>query len=221
MIQQNTFDIMTACSEIERLIVGGASVTSSIVDQAVKKALDTEHALERYRRFSSFDPRCAGKYARLSENFSKAKGKLEGVLRRLSEQKEIIATRMDAGKSTQLRLMGEGNERSASNVSKPRSGYEYISSMEEGVRGQTLEDLTRMHKDMNSLQDIYFSLSEVASSQTSILDSVQERLGQASSSASAAVRELSQASTRIDSWTRIKIYTVTGVASVGLLFWIL
>lgn len=211
---------MTACSEIERLVVGGASVTSSIVDQAVKSALATEHALERYKRFSSLDPRCAGKYARLSENFSKAKGKLEGALRQLSEQKAISAPRTDAGKSTQLRLMGEGKERSAI-VSKPRSGYEYISSMEEGVRGQTLEDLTRMHKDMNSLQDIYFSLSEVASSQTSLLDSVQERLGQASSSASAAVRELSQASGRIDSWTRIKIYTVTGVASLGLLFWIL
>lgn len=218
MIQQNTFDIMTACNEIERSLLGQIKGVPGSVEQAVKKSGDTEHLLERYKKFSEFESRAVGKYTRLKENFSKAKSKLEDTLRRLSEKR---AAHFDSEKSTQLQVLGDVREESPLYMKKPSPGYDYISSMEEGVRGQTLQDLTRMSKDMNSLQDIYFSLSEVASSHSSFLDSVQDRLVQASNSASSAVIELTRASGRMDKWTKVKIYTFTGCATVGLLFWIL
>lgn len=208
---------MTACNEIERSMLGRINSVPGSVEQAVKKSGDTEHLLERYKKFSEFESRAIGKYTRLKENFSKAKSKLEDTLRRFSEKR---GAHLDIEKSTQLQVLGNVREESLY-MKKPSSGYDYISSMEEGVRGQTLQDLTRMSKDMNSLQDIYFSLSEVASSHSSFLDSVQDRLVQASNSASSAVIELTRASGRMDKWTKVKIYTFTGCATVGLLFWIL
>jgi t-SNARE complex subunit (syntaxin) len=93
--------------------------------------------------------------------------------------------------------------------------------MEEGTQAQTLQDLTRINKEMNSLQDIYVSLSEVAGSQQgSLIDSVQSKLSRASQSATAAVSELARAKDRMDNWTKIKVYTVSGLAAVGLFIWI-
>jgi t-SNARE complex subunit (syntaxin) len=216
-IQQNTFDLMTACSEIERLMVSKKSTVPIILDQAVKKSRETEKTLDRLKTsLSGMDARSGSKYARLTENFSKAKIKLEETLRRYSDYRKAGNMSDD---STQLRVIKPLRQDEPC-VVRPATGYEYISSMEEGGRGQTLEDLKRMNKDMTSLQDIYFSLSEVAGSQSSLIDSVQSRLVHASSSASAAVQELSRANGRMGFWTKMKIYTVTGLAAVGVLFWI-
>lgn len=193
-----------------------------LIDQSVKKVVDTQRMLERYKSFSTADSRNEAKYKRLADNFGRASRKLEESMRKFSER----STSPEGCDSTQMRVMTEAPRSfpkipSSSSSFQPPSGYEYISSMEEGMRGQTLQDLKRINGDMSSLQDIYFSLSEVASGQQSVIDSVQSKLSQVGHSATSAVHELNKAKDRMDYWTRLKVYTVTGVAAVGLFFWII
>jgi len=91
--------------------------------------------------------------------------------------------------------------------------------MEEGT--QALHDLNRIGKEMTNLQDIYVSLNEVAvSQQVSLLDSVQSRISQVAETAKHTVVELNHAQSRMDYWTRMKVYALTGVTAVGVLFWL-
>lgn len=208
---------MARCTEIDRLILSGGANVKDLVDLSVRKAVDTQKLLERYETFhsQSSTTRKDTKYARLSENFNRASKKLEESIRKYGERsREIPAVDRP---TTQLRDMQFGRHVQPSTG----SGYEYISSMEEGSRAQTLSDLTRMGKDMNSLQDMYFSLSEVASQQSTLIDSVQGRISQAATSAKNTVVELNKAKDRMDHWTRIKVYTVSGITAVGILFWLI
>ena len=218
-IQQNTFDLMSKCSEIDRLILIKSPNVREIIDQTVRKTVDTQRLLERYGCFAAADTNADPKYKRLAENFARASSKLEESMRRYSDR---VAT-PEPTQSTQLKVMHDVNRSfPKAQSSKPISGYEYISSLEEGVQCQTLQDLNRVNREMNSLQDIYYSLSEVATSQQgSVIDSVQAKLSQAGHTASSAVQELARAKDRMDYWTRIKVYSVTGAAAVGLFFWIL
>ena len=211
---------MSACSDIDRLIANRSATAKDSIDRAVRKAVETQRSLERYKSVALTDSRLNAKYQRLADNFSKVSAKLEDSMKRYTDR--CIAG-PDPSQATQLKVMNEVN-RSFSRTShsyKPPSAYEYISSMEEGTQAQTLQDLTRINKEMNSLQDIYVSLSEVAGSQQgSLIDSVQSKLSRASQSATAAVSELARAKDRMDNWTKIKVYTVSGLAAVGLFIWI-
>ena len=210
---------MTKCSEIDRLILIKAPGVKELIDQSVRKAVDTQRMLERYQSFSGDRP--DAKYKRLSENFGRASSKLEDSMRKFND----TPPRQESRSSTQLRVMNEVTRTfplSNSSAYRPPNGYEYISSMEEGIQGNTLTDLNRINKEMNSLQDIYYSLSEVASSQQgSLIDSVQGKLSKVTSTASSAVQELNRAKDRLDYWTRIKMYSVTGLAAIGIFFWVI
>jgi hypothetical protein len=211
---------MSTCSDIDRLIANRSSAAKDTIDQAVRKSVETQRSLERYKAIVSHDARMGSKYQRLADNFSKVCTKLEDSMKRYTDR---CISAPDAGQSTQLKVMSEVSRSfsRSSNSYKPPSAYEYISSMEDGTQAQTLQDLTRINKDMSSLQDIYVSLSEAAGSQQgSLIDSVQSKLSKASQSASAAVTELARAKDRMDYWTKLKVYTVSGLATVGLLIWI-
>ncbi len=199
------------------MLASRSSVVRDALDIAIKKASETQMLLGRFKTGSDGDPRAEGKYSRLADNFSKVALKIENSMKRYQEQ----VTSVTPGVGQQMTVMSERSEPFIKTGSyKPPSSYEYISSMEEGTQGQTLQDLQRINRDMNSLQDIYVSLSEAANTHGSLLDSVQTRMGEISNSASSAVQELKRASDRMDYWTRVKLYAVSGVAAVGLFFWI-
>lgn len=209
---------MTKSTEIDRLILVGGADVKDIIDVSVRKAMETQRLLQRYDNAAEQN----AKYKRLAENFARASKKLEVSVRKFSE-KQVAVRQPELSGMTQLRDMNL--------VPKPLgklssqqvpSSYEYISSMEEGNKAQTLVDLTRINKDMNSLQDMYYSLSEVASTQqASLIDSVQSKLAQASSTAKNTVTELTRATDRMDYWTKVKVYAAAGVTAVGLFFWVI
>ena len=212
VVQQNTFDIMTRCSEIERLLSSGSQSVRELIDASVRKAVDTQQVLERYRSFFG-ESAVQGdlKHKRLFENFERANKKLEDVIRKYREGSQ--RTYNDPN-STQMK--GLSNSAKASSV--PRS-FDYLSSMEEGK--QTMTDLSRISKEMTNLQDIYVSLNETAANQqSSIIDTVQSRVASVADTARHTVEELSRAKNRMDYWTRLKLYTVTGVTAVGIFFWL-
>lgn len=200
MIQQNTFDIMSACSEVDRLIASRNPSASDVISRAVRKAVDTQQCLERLRPAGKMEAR----YSRLAENFGKASKKLEEAMRRAGEQR---------GEATQLRVLHEITKTAKPNVPT----RDYVSAMEEGT---VLTDLTRIKKDMTTLQDVYVALSEASASQSSRLSIVQEKLGQAGHATCEAVRELNRAKDRMDYWTRMKVYAASGVVSICLLLWL-
>jgi t-SNARE complex subunit (syntaxin) len=210
---------MTTCADIDRLISTRSSTVKEALDLAVRKTSDTQRALDRFRSYALSDNRSSNKYQRVSDNFSKVSAKLESAIKRYQETLAIKVS--TAG--TQLDVISSAG----ATFSKPSSSYapggsyDYISSMEEGSRSLTLQDLSRINKEMNSLQDIYVSLSDVARNQESVLDSVQDKLGSVARSASSAVQELNKAKDRLDYWTRIKLYTVSGAAAVGFVIWLL
>ena len=220
-IQNMTFELMSKCSEIERLLLVKGFGVKELIDQCVRKAVEVQNLLERAKTVSSSDLRNEAKYRRLAENFTRTSNKLEALMRQFSE----VSNKPDFKQDTQLRVINEVSRSfavSEPSTYRPPVGYEYISSMEEGLQGQTLHDLNRINKEMHSLQDIYYSLSETATShQSSVLDSVQSKLSEVGHSASSAVKELTRAKDRMDYWTRVKVYTVTGLAAVGVLFWVI
>lgn len=220
IIQQNTFELMTSCSDIERLISTRSSTVKDALDLAVRKASDTQKTLDRYRSYALNDSRSSGKYQRVAENFAKVTSKIENAMRRyqesLSARPAPVGTPMDT-----IPKPTTSFTKSSSSSHAPGASYDYISSMEEGSRSHTLQDLSRINREMNSLQDIYVSLSEVAKNQDSILDSVQGKLETVARSAGSAVHELNKAKDRLDYWTRIKLYAVSGAAAVGIVIWLL
>ena len=179
-----------------------------LIDAAVRKAVDTQQVLDRYRSFFGdsvvqSDP----KHRRLFENFERANKKLEEVIRKYREGS--LKTYNDP-KSTQMNT-----------VSKPlfTQSFDHLSSMEEGK--QAMHDLSRISKEMTNLQDIYVSLNDTAvNQQSSIIDSVQSRVASVADTARNTVEELSRAKNRMDYWTRLKLYTVTGITAVGIFFWL-
>jgi hypothetical protein len=217
-VQQNTFDLMTSCSDIERLIACRSSTAKEALDLLVRKASETQRILDRYGASAGGDSRVSAKYQRVADNFAKVSAKIEGVLKRFHDSSSSEKRNDDK----QMELLSQG----ISGVTQPRtyvhrSDYEYISSMEEGGRAHTLENLSKINKEINSIQDVYVSLSEVAVSQGSLLDSVNEKLGSAARSATSAVRELNRAQEKLDYWTKIKVYAVSGTAALGLILWLI
>lgn len=187
----------------------------------VRKVADTERLLAQ-TGVSSATVTLDGKQARLLENFNRAKRKLEECIQKYSLMRSAPPS---SSSGTQLRDFKTVVPPVSSNSRQPlnqQSSYDYISSLEEGKNHQqTLQDLNRVHKEMSSLQDIYYSLSETAHSQHTLLDTVSANLSRATETVSGTVRELNKAKDRLDYWTRIKVYAVTGVASIGLLVWLI
>lgn len=212
IVQQNTFEIMTKCADIERLMGSGSQSTRELIDLSVRKAVETHQVLERYRSFFG-EPvvQNDAKHRRLFDNFDRANKKLEDVIRKYREGN--FKTYTDP-KSTP---MNDFANRVGLKPSHP--SMDYMSSMEEGR--QSLHDLNRISKEMSSLQDIYVSLNESAvAQQGSVIDSVQSRVASVADTARKTVDELSRAKNRMDYWTRIKLYTVTGITAVGVFFWL-
>jgi t-SNARE complex subunit (syntaxin) len=210
---------MTSCSDIDRLLATRSNTAKEALDLAVRKASETQKALERFKSYTNDDPRSTSKYDRVAENFGKVTKKIESAMKRYQES---IASKSEPS-GTKMQPMNHrvsGFSESNSNYYPPHN-YDYISSMEEGNRGQTLEELKRINRDMTSLQDIYVSLSETASNQGSLLDSVQDKLNTVGRSASSAVQELNKAKERLDYWTKIKLYAVSGIAAVGFVVWLI
>lgn len=218
LIQQNTFELMTSCSDIEKMISGKSSVVRDAIDVVITRAADTQKLLARYESFASGDPRTESKYQRLADNFTKVSTKIESAMRRYREaQSQPISSA--GSRMTVVNSMSGSFEKQPSY--RPPSSYEYISSIEEGTRSNTLRDLQRINNEMNSLQDIYVSLSDASERHTSLLDSVQTKVGEIGASASSAVHELKRANDRLDYWTRLKLYGVSGLAAVGIILWVI
>ena len=211
-VQQNTFEIITKCADIERLMSSGSHSTRELIDLSVRKAVETQQVLERYRSFFGESVvQNDVKHRRLFDNFDRANKKLEDVIRKYREGN--FKTYTDP-KHTHMKVLPDPRGRTSTNQS-----VDYISSLEEGR--QSLHDLNRISKEMSSLQDIYVSLNESAvSQQASVIDSVQSRVASIAETARSTVDELSHAKNRMDYWTRIKLYTVTGVTAVGIFFWL-
>ena len=208
IVQQHTFEIMTKCSEIERLMVSGSPSVRDLIDSSVRKAVETQQVLDRYRSFFGDSAvRNDPKHRRLFENFERANKKLEEVIRKYREGN--LRTYNDPT-STQMNVVSR---------STPSRSLDLLSSMEEGH--QTMHDLSRISKEMTNLQDIYVSLNDSAvNQQSSIIDTVQSRVASVADTARHTVEELSRAKNRMDYWTRLKLYTVTGITAVGIFFWL-
>lgn len=217
VIQQNTFELMTSCSDIERMISGKSSVVRDAIDLVIVKAAETQKLLGRYKSLASEDPRTETKYQRLADNFTKVSAKIENAMRRYRDTQPLQTPYT----GNQMSSFNPKNNFEKQSTYRPPSSYEYISSMEEGTRSHTLQDLQRINKEMSTLQDIYVSLSDASQSHTSLLDSVQSKVGEIGASASSAVQELKRANDRLDYWTRMKIYGVSGLAAVGIILWVI
>lgn len=202
---------MTRCTEIDRLILVKAPNVKSVVDSCVRKATETRRLVERYDSIHA-----DAKHLRLLENFTRAEKKLEETIKKFSlhqQQKQVLPPAVVP--TRELSTFGK----STSAPSIP-SSYAYVSSMEEG--SSVLSDLTRINKDMNSLQDMYYSLSEVAvNQQATLIDSVQHKISQASTSAKNTLEQLAVAKDKMDYWTRVKVYTLAGVSAIGILVWLI
>lgn len=209
-IQQNTFDIMSKCSEIERMMSVGSQSARDLIDASVRKSVETQQLLDRYKSFFGCEAtKSDAKHRRLFDNFERANKKLEEVIRKYRES----ANQIDPNSSQMKRVDKYSAQTSFSQT------FDVASSLEEGR--QTLHDLNRISKEMTNLQDIYVSLNDTAvSHQSSIIDSVQSRVSAAATTAKQTVEELSRAKNRMDYWTRIKLYTVTGVTAIGIFIWL-
>ncbi len=214
--------MITKSSEIDRLVAINSPNVKELIDISVRKVMETDRLLERYHDYLN-NGAVDSKHARLLENFNRARNKLEKSVERYGQSR---AAPPSTSSGTQLRVMNTDPLRTSSSVRQPLaqvpSSYDYISSMEEGNQTRTtLHDLTRVHKEMSNLQDIYYTLSETAQSQQhTLLDSVSSNLSKASEKVTETVKELNRAQERLDYWTRIKLYAVTGVAAVGLVIWL-
>lgn len=217
LIQQCTFDLITKSSEIDKLITVSSPNVKEIIDAAVRKVADAERIVDRYQGYLC-SPTVDSKHSRLVENFKRAKSKLEQCVARYSESRTSHPLAPSASSGTQLRVMNPELLKGPAHR-QPLSSYDYISSIEEGNQTRTLQDLNRVHKEMSTLQDIYYTLSETAQSQHTLIDTVSSKLSKASEKVSDTVKELGKAKERLDYWTRIKLYVVSGVAAVGLVIW--
>lgn len=203
------------------MLAARSSTVKEALDLAVRKASETQRALERFKASSVNDPRTSSKYDRVAENFGKVTAKIETAMRRYQESFKRTVSESGSTPMLSMNPNGSGFSKSSSTYCPPTS-FDYISSMEEGSRKtHTLQDLKRLNRDMTSLQDIYVSLSEATNSQGSMLDSVQDKLSIVGRSASSAVQELNKAKDRMDYWTRVKLYAVSGIAAVGFVVWLI
>jgi hypothetical protein len=167
-----------------------------VIDAAVRQAVETKTALDRFRNFlSGGDVHARTKeHQSLSAQLQQAVKDLEGVVELYPAPSERKKDR-----KTTPNPFTPGSVNSS-------LGEERTVLLEEGLKKTSIADLKRVEREMISLHKIYQSLQGQAMEQQSAIETIASNLVTAEVNTERANKELLISQNRQDSRTRWKIY---------------
>ena len=194
-IQRETEVIGSRAREIRRLLGVGVD-PRDLIDAAVRQAVETKTALDKFREYQRIDPISrAATHQTLSSNLQAAVKDLESVVALYAPEKTGVVAEVTAG----------GREK-RENPFTPGSAAESVEFLEEGLKRGAISDLKRVEREMHSLQRIYQALHGQAIEQQAAIETVAGNMISAESNTAQANKQLLLTQERSDRKLRWKIY---------------
>ena len=192
-IQRETEVIGSRAQEIKRLL--GLDVDArDLIDAAVRQAVETKTALDKFRDFSRTDPLARGaNYQNLSASLQNAVKELENVVALYAPKSQNVSTQ--AARAPKF----------GANPFTPGSASGEL-SLEDGVKHGAISDLKRVEREMHSLQKIYQALHGQTLEQQTAIETIAGNLISAESNTTQANKQLLVATETQHRRLRWKIY---------------